>query len=169
MNDKKDFCSLKLFEKHFLPKTYKYFFLNSARNSLKLILKNLKNKEKKNIYLPAFNCSVVEDAIKEEGINCLPYDFFEVPGKYDCDNIISNISEDTAAVIVTHHFGIPVNFDKLKVFCKFKSIPIIEDAAHCLGGTIKEEIVGSIGDASIFSFNYDKPISLGWGRHCKFQ
>ena len=40
---------------------------------------------------------------------------------------------------------------------------VVEDCAHTLGGKIRNRLAGSIGDAVLFSFNYDKPISLGGG------
>ena len=166
--DPEDFNSLEYFKDNFLPNSYKYFFLSSGRNGFKLILKNLK-KNGKNIHLPAFNCSIMEDIIKEAGFNPIPYDFFKIPGKYNWEELISSLSIQTAAVVVTHHFGIPVNFLNLKKQCNLLSIPIIEDSAHCLDGYVKGQIAGSIADASIFSFNYDKPISLGWGGIASFN
>lgn len=47
--------------------------------------------------------------------------------------------------------------------CVANDITVIEDCAHTLGGTIGGRQAGTIGDAAIYSFNYDKPISLGWG------
>jgi len=84
-----------------------------------------------------------------------------------CDSVISAIRRAgatpskelgtaTAAVIVTHLFGIPSNIEK-------NGLPIIEDCAQCIGAELNGKKVGSIGDMSIFSFGYDKPISTDGG------
>lgn len=133
----------------------------SGRASLEWLLRNLRT-QKTQVLVPAFTCSVVEKAISESGLTCHPYDFSEKIGLYNWKSILET-SSDVAAIIVTHLFGSPIDFEDLTDICKRKNIAIIEDCAHCLGGTLNGLAAGSLGDASIFSFNYDKPVSLGWG------
>ena len=49
---------------------------------------------------------------------------------------------DVAAIIVTHLFGSPIDFDDLLHLCKASNIAIIEDCAHCLGGTLNGLVAG---------------------------
>ncbi len=115
------------------------------------------------VLAPAFNCSVVRMAIEAAGYELRTYDFSPRPGLFDWQEVSRKITESVAAVVVTHYYGVPVDFRPIVEICANKSIAVIEDCAHALGGTIDGQQVGTIGDAALFSFNYDKPISLGWG------
>ena len=53
-------------------------------------------------------------------------------------------------------------FPTIIEYCREKGIIIIEDCAHTLGGKIGGEAAGTL-EMLLFWFNYDKPISLGWG------
>jgi dTDP-4-amino-4,6-dideoxygalactose transaminase len=138
------------------------YFQPSARKGLEMLLKSIKD-EKKTVLVPAFNCPVVEDAILKAGWEVRLYDFSSKIGVFDWDKLLAELDNHIGVIIVTHYFGVPVNFLKIKEKCNEMDILIIEDCAHTLGGRIDDLMAGTIGDASIFSFNYDKPISLGWG------
>jgi len=115
------------------------------------------------VMVPALNCVRVKEAIEGAGCNVLTYDFTSEPGKFDWDFILEDISSEVGALIVTHFYGVPVDLRRVREFCNDRGILLIEDCAQTLGGTIAGREVGSWGDAAIFSFSYDKPISLGWG------
>lgn len=115
------------------------------------------------IMVPAFNCSVVQDAVIAAGYQSQLYDFSPRPGLFDWQQLINAMGPTVGVLIVTHYFGVPVDFRPVLEHCAANDITVIEDCAHTLGGSIDGRPVGTIGDAAIFSFNYDKPISLGWG------
>ena len=161
LGNKENFSALPHFKEYINVSHDRIYDFISGGASLGWLLSNLRSK-KKQVLVPAFTCSVVEKAITESGLTCHPYDFSEKIGLYNWKTILE-ASSDVAAIIVTHLFGSPIDFDDLLHLCKASNIAIIEDCAHCLGGTLNGLVAGSLGDASIFSFNYDKPISLGWG------
>lgn len=115
------------------------------------------------VMVPAFNCSVVQDAVTAAGLHSQLYDFSPKPGVFDWERIIDAITPNVGVLMVTHYFGVPIDFRPVLEHCAAKDIVVIEDCAHTLGGTVCGRQVGTIADAAIFSFNYDKPISLGWG------
>lgn len=115
------------------------------------------------VMLPAFNCSVVQDAVTSAGLDSQLYDFSSKPGVFDWGRVIDEITPNVGVLIVTHYFGVPIDFRPVFEYCVANGITIIEDCAHTLGGTVAGQQVGTLADAAIFSFNYDKPISLGWG------
>ena len=118
---------------------------------------------RRGVMVPAFNCSVVQDAVAAAGFRSRLYDFSPSPGIFDWQRVIDEMHPDVGVLIVTHYFGVPVDFRSVLNHCRSQGIAVIEDCAHTLGGTIGNQQVGTLGDAAIFSFNYDKPISLGWG------
>jgi dTDP-4-amino-4,6-dideoxygalactose transaminase len=115
------------------------------------------------VMVPAFNCRVVQEAVIAADFQAKLYDFTPRPGEFDWTRVIESMGPDVGALIVTHYFGVAVDFRPVRDYCAAQGIAIIEDCAHTLGGTIAGRYAGTLGDAAIFSFNYDKPISLGWG------
>ncbi len=138
-------------------------FTSSGRFALEWILKSIKTEKKQFVLAAAFNCSVVADAIHKSGFKIAPYDFSNEFGRIDEFKLEQLLNENVGAIIISHFFGVPVDFRRIIEKCHEKKIFIIEDCAHTLGGKIGQLKAGTLGDASIFSFNYDKPISLGWG------
>ena len=139
-------------------------FLNTARSGIEYILKAKKDNAKgKYVLTCGFNCSVVQSAIENAGYTLLLFDFETENGKVNWSQVADMVSKDIAAIIVTHFFGVPTDFREIIKKCRQHNILIIEDCAHTLGGYIGSSMAGTIGDASVFSFNYDKPISLAWG------
>lgn len=81
----------------------------------------------------------------------------------DTDDIEKKISPYTKAIIPVHICGYPCNMDKICDIAKRHNLYIIEDACQADGGMYKGKMLGSIGDAGAFSFNYYKLISAGEG------
>lgn len=134
----------------------------SGHQGLELLLK-AKSDRRRVVMVPAFNCKVVQDAIESAGYRVKLYDFCPRVGEFDWERVIDAITPAVGVVIVTHYFGVPTDFRDLREYCRANDILLIEDCAQTLGGRIAGFQVGTLGDAAIFSFNYDKPISLAWG------
>lgn len=117
---------------------------------------------RRRVLVPAFNCSVVHEAIEAAGHEAKLYDFSPKPGRFDWEQVIGAIDDSVGVLIVTHYFGVPIDFRPVLKHCADRGIAVIEDCAHTFGGVLAGRQAGNIGDAAIFSFNYDKPISLGW-------
>ncbi len=73
------------------------------------------------------------------------------------------ITPETKAIIVVHLFGYPAEMDEIMEIAKAYNLKVIEDAAQAPGCTYKGNLVGSIGDIGVFSFNQNKTISTGEG------
>jgi dTDP-4-amino-4,6-dideoxygalactose transaminase len=74
-------------------------------------------------------------------------------------------NEKTAAVIVVHLYGRPVDgVLELAEWLKSRHIALIEDCAHSVGATIRGRQTGSVGDIGVFSFHQQKNmVTLGEG------
>lgn len=144
------------------------FTIPSARWGLEWVLKLIfQLRGPGRVMVPAFNCNVVAESIIKAGHKIEGYDFFRDDGLILWAEILARLRSSNrskpVAVIISHFFGVPSDWFEIRDFCKSQGIYLIEDCAHTLGGTIQGKHVGTECDASIFSFNYDKPISLGWG------
>ena len=67
------------------------------------------------------------------------------------------------AILPVHILGHPVDMDPLLDLARRYNLPLIEDATESLGATYKGQMVGTIGDIGVLSFNGNKLISTGGG------
>ena len=138
----------------------------SGRAALQAFLANTRRAgdgRKQVVLLCSFNCESVCDAVKASGLCVETFDLADKSGRIDWGTIAARLRDDHLAILVPHLFGVPTDFRSLRIPAAERGILIIEDCAHTLGGKIGSAQAGTLGDAAIFSFNYDKPISLGGG------
>ncbi|AJD92137.1 hypothetical protein JMA_28200 [Jeotgalibacillus malaysiensis] len=81
----------------------------------------------------------------------------------DPENIRSLITEKTKAIIPVHFTGQPAEMDVIQQIAKDYDLLVIEDAAHALGATYRDQKIGSISDMTMFSFHPVKHITSGEG------
>ena len=80
------------------------------------------------------------------------------------EHIKRYVNKRTKVIIIIHMQGQPIDYlDKLKKFCKFKKIILIEDAAPALGSYFKDKPLGSFGDFATFSLHETKNYTSGLG------
>lgn len=84
-------------------------------------------------------------------------------GNIDPAMIEKKITAKTKAVIVTHMWGIPCDMDKILAICKKYNLKLLEDCSHAHGARYKNKLVGTFGDAAIWSLQGQKIITGGEG------
>jgi len=75
----------------------------------------------------------------------------------------SAIGPKTKAIMMAHTLGNPFNLDLVQKLAKKHNLWLIEDSCDALGGTFKDQILGSFGDLSTFSFYPAHHITTGEG------
>ena len=81
----------------------------------------------------------------------------------DPEALRAKITPRTKAIIPVHFAGQPCAMDELLAIAHEHKILIIEDAAHALGATYHDRAIGTIGDATVFSFYATKNLTTGEG------
>lgn len=81
----------------------------------------------------------------------------------DVADVERKISKYTKAVIPVHIQGFPCELDELCEIAKKHGIAVVEDACQSVGGEYHGRMLGSIGIAGAYSFNYFKVITSGEG------
>ena len=73
------------------------------------------------------------------------------------------LTKKTRAVVPVHYAGHPCDMDQIMSIAARSNLTVIEDAAHALGAAYKGRHIGTIGDATCFSFYAIKNITTGEG------
>ncbi|MBM2834036.1 MAG: aminotransferase, syn family [Candidatus Brocadiaceae bacterium] len=112
------------------------------------------------VLLPAYNCG---SEVSPFVINGCRVVFFRVDKKarIDFDDIQKRATTRTRLVYVTHYFGWPQDLREISLWCRDRNILLVEDCAHALFSNSGEQPLGTIGDASIFSFRKFLPVPDG--------
>ncbi len=82
-------------------------------------------------------------------------------GNLTAETIAKVITTRTRGIVVVHLGGWPAEMPEIMELAKQHGIKVIEDCAQAHGATIDGQMVGSFGNASVFSFCQDKIMSTG--------
>tara|TARA_B100001250_G_scaffold413515_1_gene447910 strand:+ start:3137 stop:4246 length:1110 start_codon:yes stop_codon:yes gene_type:complete len=153
------------FEKQYSSKFNRKFGVAVSNGSVALdVAFNLLNLDKDDeVIVPSFTIISCLSAIIRSGGKPVFCDVNEQTWNMTLDDVKSNFSEKTKAVLVVHTYGLAAEINKIQEFCKEKNIYLIEDAAEAHGQKIDNKPCGSYGDISVFSFYANKHITTGEG------
>ena len=115
------------------------------------------------VIMPTFTIISCAVAVIRAGLKPVLVDCDPNTWNMDVNQIESKITSKTAAIMVVHIYGLPVDMDPLLEVARKHHLRIIEDAAEMHGQTYKNKPCGSFGDLSIFSFYPNKHITTGEG------
>jgi dTDP-4-amino-4,6-dideoxygalactose transaminase len=140
-----------------------------GRMALYFILKSMELPPGAEIIVPALTFWVVPEITRVAGLKPV---FVDVdPNTFTlCPRAVARaITPNTRAVLPTHLYGMSCDMDPILDLARRHNLKVIEDCAHSLGATYKGRMVGTLGDASFFSFQAFKPLNtygggLAWVR-----
>ena len=79
------------------------------------------------------------------------------------EDVKEKVSSKTKAIIAVHTYGLPCEIKEISEYCKENSIILIEDAAEAHNIFVGDNLCGTFGDFSVFSFYANKHITSGEG------
>lgn len=79
------------------------------------------------------------------------------------EQIEALIDDQTAAVLITHLHGLACDVERIGLICKARGVPLIEDAAQAFGTRVNERMVGTFGDAGVYSLGRAKVVNALYG------
>jgi len=100
----------------------------------------------------------VANAAIKAGFSLCLCDIAEDSLNLDPNNLKQCETENIAAIIPAHLFGIPCDMNRITTFTRNHNLFAIEDTSQALGALYKNKPVGSTGDFSFFSFGLSKPL-----------
>jgi dTDP-4-amino-4,6-dideoxygalactose transaminase len=135
----------------------------SGRAGLRFLFEGLDLKPGAEVICSAFGYPIVPFLVKSLGFDLKFADCEMQTLGTDPAALDAAISEQTAAVIVTHLYGIPCQIRELAEITKARGALLIEDCAHCYGASVGGRKAGAFGDAAYFSFETSKVINTMGG------
>ena len=79
------------------------------------------------------------------------------------DAVRNAITAKTKCIMPVHMCGSMADMDALQSICKEHQLILLEDACQSIGATYKGKMLGTIGDAGTFSFDFVKTITCAEG------
>ncbi|EKD76530.1 MAG: DegT/DnrJ/eryc1/StrS aminotransferase [uncultured bacterium] len=139
------------------------WLFNSGRSALLIYLKSLQLPHNSVVAVQAFTCNAVINPIRWAGF--LPNYIDIDPATYTMSptDLQKKLTPKTKVLIIQHTFGQTADLAKLLDIARSHNLIIIEDCAHALGGKRNNQLLGTFGDAAIYSFGRDKVISSVYG------
>src|SRR6266446_124966 len=111
------------------------------------------------VILPSFTFIASAHALRWLGITPVFCDIDPATHNIDPLRVTEMITERTTAVIGVHVWGRPCKVDALVDLTRSHELKLLFDAAHAFGCSYKGRMIGSFGNAEIFSFHATKFIN----------
>jgi len=136
---------------------------NSGSAALHLAVSAFNFKKGKNILVNNLTFVSSANGVLFNNLKPILIDCDPVTLGFDLEDAKKKINKNTVAIIVVHYGGHPAEMEKIIKFAKKNKIKVIEDCAHCIGGSFKGKKLGTWGDIGCFSFEEKKGLTTGDG------
>ncbi len=137
--------------------------VNSCTSALHLALILAGVERGDEVIATPLTCSATNIPILYCGAKAVFADVQEHSLNIDPKTIEKKITKKTKAILIVDWAGLPCDMDEIRKIAKAHKLAVIEDAAHAIGGSYKGKPVGSLSDATCFSFQAIKQITTGDG------
>jgi dTDP-4-amino-4,6-dideoxygalactose transaminase len=134
-----------------------------GRMAFYYILKALKLPTGSEIIFPALTFWVMPEMARQAGLIPVFADVDPTTFTLDPRSFERAITDRTRAVVPTHLYGLSCEMDAVLGIARRYGLAVVEDCAHALGATYRGRPLGTLGDASIFSFQTLKPLNTYGG------
>ena len=131
--------------------------VDSCTDALTLVLRAVLDPlppERREVVLPTFTFVATAGAVVNAGGRPVFADVRPDDHNLDTVSLAARVSDRTAVVIPVHLFGSPIDVEALRdaLPTAARGVFILEDAAQAIHATLRDQRVGSLGDAGTFSF-----------------
>lgn len=136
---------------------------NSGSSALILALRTVGVVPGDEVILPSYTCIAVMNAVVQCG--CVPrladnsVDVLAMDYNMSASAVRDKLSPRTAAVIVPHMFGVPLEIEEIVAL----GVPVVEDITLDVGATSGGRVAGTSGAIAVCSLHESKMIAAGEG------
>jgi perosamine synthetase len=138
--------------------------LSSGRAALTVILLGLKRlSDRTKIIVPAYSCPTVVQAVMEAGLEPVLCDVSPQTLDLDRDALDRLLGRDVLGVVPVHLYGLAQDVRDLLAAGREREFFVVEDAAQAYGAGFQGRMVGTWGDAGLYSLGRGKCLPAGHG------
>ncbi len=138
--------------------------VSSGRAALTLILRGLKRRSQRSrVIIPAYSCPTVAQSVLQAGLEPIMCDVSPQTLGLDRQALTGLIDHQVLAVVPVHLYGLAQDITDLLELGRQHNFYLIEDAAQAFGATFRGCMVGTRGDAGLYSLGRGKCIPTGHG------
>jgi dTDP-4-amino-4,6-dideoxygalactose transaminase len=137
--------------------------LNSGTAALHLALEALGIGEGDDVVVPVMTFAATAEVVVHLGARPVFVDCFPDSLLLDADKLEAAATPRAKAVVPVHFAGQACDMDEILAFARGKGLAVVEDAAHAFPAAYRGRNIGTIGDATAFSFYSTKPLAAGEG------
>jgi len=139
--------------------------MNSATAALHLALKAIGLQRGDEVIVPTNTFVATAEVVTYFDAIPVLCDIEESTHNIDVSKIEALITDKTKAIIPVHFAGQPCDMDEIYAIAQKHNLKIIEDAAHAIPSSYKDEKIGNLknSDITCFSFYATKTLSTGEG------
>ncbi len=134
-----------------------------ARSGIYLLAKFAVREGRTRFLMSPFTIPDVVTMVRLAGAEPVFFDFEPDSMASSLESIRRNIDSRTAAVMITHHHVNDWRLPEIAAICRENGAWLFDDCAIAFGGSIGGKPVGTLTDASVFSFSYFKLLNYFWG------
>jgi len=108
------------------------------------------------VLIPSFTFVATAHSLQWQGITPVFCDIDPISHTIDPEQVERAITSRTSGIIGVHVWGRPCNVEALAEICARHGLKLLFDAAHAFCCTHRGRMIGSFGDAEVFSFHATK-------------
>ncbi len=128
-----------------------------------LVLEAIGIKKNDEIIVPSITFTATAEIACYFGAKPVIVDVQKDSFNIDPNEIEKALTKKTKAIMPVHYGGNPCDMDEIVEIANSNKLKVIEDAAHSLPASYKNKKIGTIGDATCFSFYVTKTLAAGEG------
>lgn len=149
------------FQHHTSYATEGMFFTPSATHALEVMALAMELDELSEVILPSYTYVATANAFARTGAKLV---FVDIEG--DTFNICQDaiekaITPRTKAIVPIHYGGVAAKIEEVSKLARKENIKILEDAAHGIGASYGNQLLGKLGNMGAVSFHQTKNITSG--------
>jgi dTDP-4-amino-4,6-dideoxygalactose transaminase len=137
--------------------------VNSCTAALHLALEAIGVREGDEVIVPTMTFAATAEVVAYFKAKPVLVDCTEETLNIDPRAIERAITSKTKAIVPVHFAGHPCDMNQILNIARFHNVSVVEDAAHALPARYHGKMIGSISDATCFSFYATKTITTGEG------
>lgn len=137
--------------------------IGRARMGIHLLAKLAVKGERRHVLMSPFTIPDVVTMVLLAGGVPVFYDFLPGSTQACLESLGRLVDERTAAVIVTHYHVNEGRLPEIAILCSKFGAYLFDDCAISFGGEIEGKPIGTLTDASVFSFSSFKLANYFWG------